>query len=224
MKYLIIAGGEAVQPDLLLRLSKQADRIICADSGAEIARRNNIVPNAIIGDFDSLSEGTITYFKRNEMMEVIEAYEQENTDLEKALILCLSRDAAEIIITCATGLRNDHLLHNIGLLMKYQDRAELSIIDDTDKLQIKSESFEMECSPGERISLIPWGGIVKNVTTKGLSYPIYGDDLIPGRFESISNEAEGDSFSVNFDSGIIVLIRQISKSSFADPKQIKMDF
>ena len=224
MRYLIIAGGDTVQPELLLSLAKNADRIICADFGAETARRNNILPNAIIGDFDSLSEGTIAYFKRIDMMEVIEVCDQETTDLEKSLILALSREAGEIIITCATGKRNDHLLHNIGLLQKYHDKASLCIIDDNDRIELKWRSFELECAPGERISLIPWGGKVEKVFTDGLSYPLTGEDLVPGRLESISNETTGESFSVKFTKGYLVLIRQLKKITHADPKQIRIDF
>ena len=38
---------------LLYQLTEDADYIICADGGQMIARNFNIIPDAVIGDFDS---------------------------------------------------------------------------------------------------------------------------------------------------------------------------
>lgn len=224
MRFLIIAGAEPVETELLLALSRRADRIVCADAGAEVARRHDLMPDAIVGDFDSVSEGTLTFFKKNELMEIVEAYDQDTTDLEKAIILALDRGASEITITCATGDRNDHYLHNFGLLVKYHGRAAISIIDNDDVITLKTESFEEKCAPGEGVSLIPWGGKVGKVVTTGLKYPLYNEDLATGGRESVSNETLGDVFTVDFDSGMLLLIRHHRKLEVKDERQIIFDF
>jgi thiamine pyrophosphokinase len=224
IKYLIIAGGKSVNGELIQYLAAGVDKIVCADSGAEIARRTDIVPNAIIGDLDSVSEGTLAYFKRMDLMEVIEDQGQESTDLEKALLLALNQGANKIIITCATGNRMDHFLYNISLLSKFHNKADITLIDDYDIVVLKKDSFTDKCTPGERISLIPWGGKVKNVATDGLKYKITGKDMQAGVLESISNEATADTFSVSFTSGMVLLIRSLKKLEKRDSRQIKIDF
>jgi len=210
MRFLIIAGGAPVKAELLRMLAESSDRIVCADSGAEAARRCDIVPHTIIGDFDSVSEGTLIYFKQNRSLEVVEAYDQNTTDLEKAIIHSLSRGADEITITCATGVRSDHLLHIFGLLVKYRERTGITIVDDEDVIALRTKSFEEKCSPRERVSLIPWNGRVKGVVSGELKYPLSGEDLETGGLESVSNETTGGQFSVSFNGGMLLLIRPSS--------------
>jgi thiamine pyrophosphokinase len=208
MRFLIIAGGAPVKSELLKELSAISEKIICADQGAETARRNNITPDAIIGDFDSVSEGTLALYKKTVLTDIVESYNQDMTDLEKSILLALEQGATEIDITCATGKQNDHFLHSLGLLAKYNSNARLAIIGDEDVITLNTTPFHSDCHPGERISLIPWGGKVQNVSTAGLKYALNREDLIPGLKESISNETLEEHFSVEFDSGMLLLIRE----------------
>jgi len=224
IKFLIIAGGKPLEGDFIRHLPNGVDKIICVDSGAEIARRADLTPNSIIGDMDSISEGTLAYFKRMELMEVIVDREQETTDLEKALVLAIDQGATKIIMACATGNRMDQFLHNIGLMSKFHDQADIILIDDYDVAVLKKESFTEKCIPGERISLIPWNGKVTEVYTSGLKYEIAKRDLETGIMESISNEVSGDNFTVKFKSGIIILIRSSKKPGIWDSRQMKINF
>ena len=204
---LIIAGGAPVSTELLDKLLDTEDLIICADSGAEIARKEWIIPDYIVGDFDSVKPKILDYFRRTDEVEIIHIADQETTDLEKAINLALKCKADIIRITAAGGSRADHFLHNIGLLFKYGRKAEMFIVDDENCLEFKRASFTADCSPRERVSLLAWNGVVRGVTTSGLRYPLNSENLVPGERESISNETTGYEFSVSFASGELLLIR-----------------
>ena len=197
----------AVKTNLLRRLATWSDRVICADQGAEAARKAEVKPSAIIGDFDSISRNTMAYYNRIKDVTLINIQEQETTDLEKAVKLALNLRATSITITCAGGRRSDHFLHALGLLIKYESKALMRIVDDYDVISLKTKPFREKCQMGERISLIPFSGAVKNVTTIGLKYPLMSEDLIPGRRESISNVASRDYYRVDFDSGMMLVFK-----------------
>jgi len=207
-RVLIIGGGAADNPALLKKLMEWANVIICADAGADFARQNGIKPLAVIGDFDSISKETHTYFSKQSEVSLLNIREQETTDMEKALAFTLSSGkTADIVIIGAGGTRSDHFLHTIGLMFKYQSKALIRIIDGENIISLKSSSFRENCHIGERISLIPYAGEVKNVAVMGLKYPLQGETLKPGIKESISNQAAREAISVNFDSGILLFFR-----------------
>ena len=56
MCYVVIAGGPNKDLSLLLPILKGAEKIICADSGADALTPFNIVPDMVWGDMDSVSE------------------------------------------------------------------------------------------------------------------------------------------------------------------------
>ena len=207
MRILIIGGGMAVKTNLLRRLASWADQVICADQGAEAARIAEVEPSAIIGDFDSISRNTLAFYDKKKDVTLINIQEQETTDLEKAVKLALSLRATSITITCAGGRRCDHFLHTLGLLIKYEAKALMRIVDDYDVISLKTKPFREKCQMGQRISLIPFSGAVKNVTTIGLKYPLMGEDLVPGQRESISNVASRDYYGVDFDSGMMLVFK-----------------
>lgn len=208
-RILIIGGGAPANPTIMRKLDVWANIIICADAGADTARRLDLYPIAVIGDFDSISKETLNYYNKQEGISLINIREQETTDMEKAIVFTLSSGkAGDIIIAGAGGSRSDHFLHTLGLMYKYRNRARIRIIDGENMISLKQSSFREGCRVGERISLIPFGGEVANVGTIGLKYPIQGQDLSPGKFESISNEATRESISVNYDSGNLLFFRE----------------
>jgi thiamine pyrophosphokinase len=69
---LIIANGEPPQKKRLVLLAKRADTVICADGGANTALKMGIMPDAIVGDLDSIHGEALVKFRR------VEIYEDRN--------------------------------------------------------------------------------------------------------------------------------------------------
>ena len=189
-------------------MQKWADTIICADAGADVAKKVGILPQVVIGDFDSISRVNLEFYNRNKDVTLVNIREQETTDMEKAIVFTLSTGRiADIIIIGAGGSRTDHFLHTIGLMFKYRNKARIRIIEGENLITLKTKSFRDKCKVGETVSLIPYGGQVNNTGAIGLKFPVQGENLIPGIKESISNQASRESISVNFDSGNLLYYR-----------------
>ena len=102
MKTLIISGGEYTPAP-----EDAYDYIIACDRGYLHARRMNIRPDLIIGDFDSapVPEGDIP-------VEQFSSH-KDDTDTMLAVRKALALGSREILIVCAFGGRLDHTVANI---------------------------------------------------------------------------------------------------------------
>ena len=76
-----LVGGAQLGPDDLSIAMTLAPTVVAADSGADHLLAADIEPNAIFGDFDSISDAArMKYFDR-----MCQIDEQDTTDLSKAL-------------------------------------------------------------------------------------------------------------------------------------------
>ena len=62
MRAIIISGGKAPSKELLLSYIKEDDILIGVDKGCDVFYEYNIIPNIILGDFDSAKKEYIEEF------------------------------------------------------------------------------------------------------------------------------------------------------------------
>jgi len=109
-KALIIAGGEYS----LVTSLNEYDYIIACDKGVLYAKEMNLIPNLIMGDFDSF-EGNIKDLYQDVPVEVHPVV-KDDTDTMLAIKHALSHGYKNITIACALGLRMDHTISNLQSL------------------------------------------------------------------------------------------------------------
>lgn len=101
----------------------------------------------------------------------------------------------EVLILGATGLREDHILGNISLLMEYvADFESIEILSDFGCFTPLARTAVLKSHPGQQVSLFslyPDGAI----SVKGLRYPIENRRL-HSWWEATLNEAIGHEFAV----------------------------
>ena len=71
MKYLIVCGGE-IDGDFAERLIMGSgfEVIIAADRGMDFLYEHKITPDIIVGDFDSVKNEALSYFKEKGMSDI----------------------------------------------------------------------------------------------------------------------------------------------------------
>ncbi|UYV37753.1 hypothetical protein N4R57_01135 [Rhodobacteraceae bacterium D3-12] len=80
-----------MRKSLLCAAIDHAPRIVAADGAAQEVLRHGFMPEAVIGDFDSLSEASKRRISQDRLHEISE---QDSTDFEK----CLSRIEAPLVL------------------------------------------------------------------------------------------------------------------------------
>lgn len=207
MKAVIISGGNSPSERLLNKELKNAQIIICADSGADCLYKYKILPSYLIGDFDSISDSALKYFK--EKGSIIEEYPREKdfTDTELAIEKAIELDCSEIALLGCTGTRLDHFMGNLGLLLRLTKRKKKAyIVDDNNKIFIIDESKDIVGEHGKNFSLQAFDKTVKNLNIKNAKYELKNYDLNIGDPRTISNEFLSEKVKLTFDSGNLLIM------------------
>jgi thiamine pyrophosphokinase len=203
-KALIILDGEPPSHSLLRSIWSQADLRVCADGAAVTCLHAGLMPDIVLGDFDSLPADVVRQLPTGSRLKLPD---QNTSDGEKAIRYCLENQCTHIDILGGTGQRMDHCLYNIGLLRRYH-RPGVSLVMRTERDEIRlmtgSETF---CRPrGTRISLLPVFGRVEGVVTEGLAFPLYHQDLELGGLSSLSNVFSAETARIRFERGVLLIV------------------
>ena len=114
-KAVILADGSFPDHEIPLGYLRNSEHTICCDRSAENLVRADLMPEAIVGDLDSLDTGIAERFADR----LYKDSEQDTNDLTKAVKWCINKRYKEIVILGATGNREDHTICNISLLAEY---------------------------------------------------------------------------------------------------------
>lgn len=199
--FLLIANGDLDCALLRTFDQERVDAVIAADGGALRLLGCGIVPDAVIGDLDSVPPALREKLPETEF---ILRPSQELNDLEKALIYCREKGAERLIILGITGYRTDHTLNNFSVLARYRKHFRMEIHDRYAQIFMVSDEFEYRGSPGQIISLIPIGK-VDGITTYGLKYPLKNDTLEFGSREGLSNVVVQSPVRISVQSGLLIV-------------------
>jgi thiamine pyrophosphokinase len=196
---VIVADGAFPQHDIPLGYLKNAKRIVCCDGSAQNVVLAGMTPDAIIGDLDSLSDELAARFADRIYLDET----QDTNDLTKAVTWCHEMSYNDIVIVGATGKREDHTLGNISLLADYIRTVNVIMITDTGILRPLLKSTALSSVAGQQISIFSIDPETE-ITSNGLRYPL-NRTKITNWWAATLNEALGDSFSLEFKNGRVIL-------------------
>ena len=184
--------------------------IIAGDRGLEALYQLKIVPNHIVGDFDSVSPKILEFYK-NQSQIVFHTYhpEKDNTDTDIALKLAISLKSSEITIMGALGRRMDHAIANIHILKDaLETNIPCQILDEHNRIYLINKEITLEKNRvyGKYISLIPLTSEVKDLTLTGFKYPLNNYDLPIGTSLGVSNEIVENIAQIKMKKGILIVI------------------
>lgn len=190
---LVIVGGGDVDSTVLRDLVRLGGRVIAADGGADVCLALDVMPEAVIGDMDSLDD-SLAWANRTRL---ISLDEQQTTDFEK----CLYASSAQVTVALGmTGKRLDHTLAALDCAARYADRRHIVFVDSHDLALVCSGSRSFDVPVGERVSIHPLRQ-VRFARSTGLSYPLDGLTLAPGVASGTSNEATSNRVVIEPEQG-----------------------
>lgn len=186
---VVVANGEFPSHHVPLAVLRQAPHVVCCDGAI---RR---LPNAevVIGDGDSVPS---EYRSR-----LIQISEQDDNDLTKATRYCMSQGWHRIAYLGATGMREDHTLGNISLLMRYFRELQVDGIMFTDygffTPAYGDQTFSSQQS--QQVSIFNFGST--RLASSNLKWPCSPFNQL---WQGTLNEALSDSFSIQSDGYYLV--------------------
>ena len=146
------------------------DAVICCDAGMRHARKLGIVPDYIVGDFDSASAEVLEYYKAKNIPIRQFPTRKNETDMELGIILALELGATDLVLFGGIGDRFDHTLanaHYLLSLLKKGVRARL--VDDKNCVEVIDQHLTLHGKVGDLVSTLPLSMEVTGITLKVFS-------------------------------------------------------
>ena len=189
---LLIANGEACQPEMLGQLLEWSPVVVVLDSAIWRVLDIGIKVDVLLGDFDrDLDLDSIR--AQQYPLDIVHTPDQNKTDLEKGIEYLIGRGFPAVNIVWATGRRADHSLTNMTNIVRYKDQIRIVMLDDHSKIFPLVGRFEKWYEAETPISLIPVG-TVTGIRSEGLKYNLDNDTLTIGYRTGSSNEVAADGF------------------------------
>lgn len=210
MNILILANGEYGDYIFCKQDTLSYDFIICADRGMAHALKLGIKPDLIVGDFDSGNHEDLAYYKsQNIPVEVFNPMKDE-TDTEIAIKRAVEKGATHITIYGGVGSRLDHTLGNVHLLYGLlQKGIQGRLMNPNNIVYVVQNKIRLSGEVGDLVSLIPFAGDAKGITTKNLGYPLNKATLKAGTNMGVSNYMTETQAEVSLEEGVLVVIKAI---------------
>ena len=197
MRAIIIGNGTISNYTVMKQNAQKADIIICADGGYRHAKKSGIIPDVVIGDFDSSSE------PEDNITKFVYPTKKDFTDGELCVKYACNHGCDEIIMFGMTGSRMDHTLTDMLLLIQCKNGC---VIDDNNEIYLLRNKFFIEGKKGMTLSIIPIGGDLSGIYTKGLEYSLNGETLYFGESRGNSNIIIEDYCEIKAENGIGFII------------------
>ena len=199
-KTVILADGNFPTHPVPLALLQGAHRVVCCDGAAVKLLDAGREPDWIVGDLDSLPASLRTRYTARLVVDPC----QEVNDLTKAIRFCKAQGWHDWVILGASGLREDHTLGNISLLVEHaHDTPGASLVTDTGRFTPLYASGSIASHAGQRISIFSFDPAT-GITSRGLRYPL--ERLRLARWwQATLNEAQGTAFELDFNGGPLLV-------------------
>lgn len=203
---VIVADGAFPEHEIPLGYIRSAGRIVCCDGSTENLLNAGFIPEAIVGDMDSLSDNLAEKYKNR----IFRDDSQDTNDLTKAVSWCKERGYNNVVIVGGTGKREDHTIGNISLLVEYVKDVKVIMVTDTGILLPLFESSAIKSFPGQQISVFAIDSGME-ISSRGLRYPL-NRKKIENWWVATLNEAIGDSFSLEFKQGRVIVYMKFKEN------------
>ena len=148
---LILTGGKLslAFAGSFLKKSKY-EKVIAVDGGLEAAKELGIIPDVIVGDFDTVRPEILSYYRKMEhIIWEVHQPEKDDTDTELAIKRALAMNCSHITLLGATGGRLDHMIGNIHLLFPCLQKGMEAYILEPSVSYRWGTYFPKRCSMGE---------------------------------------------------------------------------
>ena len=217
-RILIITGGSVDKAFFADGRSKaDYEKIIAVDGGLQAARDMKLIPDVILGDFDTVSKEVLAEYQKNDnnslhKPEIIRLKpEKDDTDTQAALSYAAACGVSEIDVLGATGTRLDHTYANLFLLKQaYEMGISMTFYTGLSKIYLISGEKHYRKSDfyGVYISFLQFDGPALGVTLKGFKYELDDFDLDTGKEYrlAVSNEPEAEEAFVTIREGFLLVV------------------
>ena len=216
---VIFVNGDLQVDETIRKLVTDASLMVSADGGYRHAKRLNVIPDALIGDLDSILPEDLHFLQQKKIRIDKFPTQKNETDLELALDWVVQQGFKKIFILGAIGDRIDQTLGNIFLL-SHPDyvNLQISLRDAKQEVFLVRDHGLINGNVDDRVSLLPLSEKVTGIQTDGLLYPLKDEILNRWLTRGISNELTKNTGSIKIKSGLLLVIHEFGTNEEKEKK------
>lgn len=204
MKRCVIVGGADIgRYDRVRAQLGEDDFYICCDSGLRHREGLGIVPDLIVGDFDSHEDPHLN------IETIVLPREKDDTDTVFAVKEALKRGFQDFLLVGVIGGRLDHTLGNVSLLLMLDTQRKRAVaLDDCSELEIVSDKPVLIEDRYPYFSLLNISGLAQGIHIRNAKFPLSGAEITCEYQYGISNEVlPGMTAEVSVEKGRLLLVK-----------------
>lgn len=176
----------------------ECSRVVCCDGAANRYMATGKPLWRIVGDCDSLAP------------EIKEKYgsiircvaEQESNDQTKAVRYLAAKGLRNVVILGATGLREDHTIGNISLLVDYlRHGIDVRAYTDYGVFIPVHDNIKFQSPIGSQVSIFNFGATL--LRAEGLRYPLRDFD---NWWQGTLNETTSETFEISANGYFLIFV------------------
>jgi len=200
---LVFSSGDSPGAEVVDDLP-QADLVVAADGGYDIATELGVVVDVVVGDLDSINTTELP----DRVIVERHSPDKDATDLELALELVARDNPERVVVVGGSGGRLEHELATAALLCSPRWRG----IDEMDWISARGRAHVvwgrriLHGDVGATITLLPMGGDAEGVHTKGLRWNLEGETLRHGSTRGVSNIMQSPVADIRVTSGCLLVV------------------
>ena len=184
-------------------LPDDSDYVIAADAGYNACRENNIIPDLVIGDFDSLGELP----EHPHVMEL--PVEKDDTDTVFAVKTGLSKGYRRFYLYgCLGGKRRDHSVANMQTLLYLVSQGARGWLFGQKEVWTAIKNTSMRISGEGDVAVFCFDGKAEGVSLRGLKYELSDAVLSSDYPLGVSNHLNGEA-EISVKNGTLLVMYDI---------------
>lgn len=215
---VLIVGGspEAISQTMLSTCAQSTEYLIAVDHGADACCAAGVVPQIVLGDFDSASPETVTWLKEQQVPCMKFNADKYDTDLALALKSAeyeaiRKNSKLSLTVVSTSGGHLDHQLVVLGLLATWAKtgKAKVRVVENDFEMRFLAadqiDSWQLDASAtGKKISLVALSEECE-VSESGMRWNLNHEKFTLLGDDGISNIVEADEAWVKCEKGCLLV-------------------
>lgn len=196
---VILCDGDFPRHNIARAILAKSNYLCCCDNAGKHAIEYGFMPDAIVGDCDTMSS---EFYEKHKDI-IYHQDEQDDNDQTKATRFCINKGFRHIAYLGATGKREDHTLANISLMARYMKDFGIEPVMITDTgyfIPARGHNF---FATFERQQISIFNVSCGMLGGKGFKWQVYTYKSI---WQGTLNEAEGNQIELDGDGEYLVFL------------------
>ena len=205
---VVFVNGEYEDEEFYRRLFAAGDLTVAADGGAGFLLRNGLVPDVLVGDFDSLAAAQVEELAVAGARVVRHLERKDFTDGEAAVDEALTWGAQTVVLAGALSRSLDHVLGNLAVLRRVARRgcsARLAAPGLSLAVLARAGELAVPAEAGTRVSLLALSDEAV-VSLRGFDYPLDHGTIAAAGCLGIGNAVAASPAAVTLHAGELAVI------------------